>query len=105
MKIEIISVSAHSEGAEMLLTLRISDSNGNSERRKLLLFTEKYLELGAENVLGLGCDLDGTDLPQGFSGVDDLCSIAEELARLNYSDEIIDKIFYRNFYEFIKKNF
>lgn len=46
MKIEIISISAHSEGAEMLLTLRISDSSGNSERRKLLLFTEKYLELG-----------------------------------------------------------
>ncbi len=66
---------------------------------------EKYLELGAENVLGLGCDLDGTDLPQGFDGVNDLYKIAEELARINYSNELIEKIFYKNFYEFIKKVF
>ncbi len=46
MKIEIISVSAMSEGAEMLLTLQISDENGNKERRKMLLFTNQYLELG-----------------------------------------------------------
>lgn len=66
---------------------------------------EKYLELGAENVLGLGCDLDGTDLPQGFNGVNDLYKIADELARINYSNELIEKIFYKNFYEFIKKVF
>ncbi len=66
---------------------------------------EKYLEFGAENVLGLGCDLDGTDLPQGFDGVNDLYKIADELARINYSNELIEKIFYKNFYEFIKKVF
>ena len=80
-------------------------SDGLCTIKDVVAHIEKYLELGAENVLGLGCDLDGTDLPQGFSGLDDLYSIAEELARLNYTDEIIDKIFYRNFYEFIKKNF
>ena len=32
-------------------------------------------------------------------------NIADELSRRNYSDELINKIFYRNFYEFIKKNF
>ena len=46
MKIEIISVSAMSEGAEMLLTLQISDDDGNKEKRKILLFTNQYLELG-----------------------------------------------------------
>ena len=66
---------------------------------------EKYLELGAENVLGLGCDLDGTDLPEGFGGIQDLYKIADELSRIGYSNHLIEKIFYRNFYEFIKKNF
>ena len=80
-------------------------SDGTCTVKDVVTHIEKYLELGAENVLGLGCDLDGTDLPQGFSGIDDLSSIAEELARLNYTDEIIDMIFYRNFYDFIKKNF
>lgn len=46
MKIEIISVSAMSEGAEMLLALVLSNDEGKRERRKLLLFTEQYLELG-----------------------------------------------------------
>ena len=46
MKIEIISVSAMSEGEEMLLTLAISDDNGHKEKRKLLIFTNQYFELG-----------------------------------------------------------
>lgn len=66
---------------------------------------EGYLERGAENVLCLGCDLDGTDLPKGFSCVGDLESIAEAMAKRNYSDYLIEKIFWRNQYEFIKRNF
>ena len=31
--------------------------------------------------------------------------IADALARLNYTDELIDKIFYKNNYEFVKSNF
>ena len=46
MKIEVISISAMSEGSEMLLTLVLSNDDGKRERRKLLLFTEQYLELG-----------------------------------------------------------
>lgn len=46
MKIEIIGVSAFSEGEEMILTLRLSDANGNGEKRKFLLFTKQYIELG-----------------------------------------------------------
>ena len=89
-----------------LCPYHIKDMSDNTCTVKdVVAHIEKYLELGAENVLGLGCDLDGTDLPQGFSGIADIYTIAEELARLNYTGEIIDKIFYRNFYEFIKKNF
>lgn len=78
-------------------------TEGNCTVKDVVAHIEKYLELGAKDVLGLGCDLDGTDLPQGFGGIDDLYSIAEELSSLNYTDELIEKIFYRNFYEFIKK--
>lgn len=46
MTIEIISVSALGEGTEMLLTLRISDGQGNAEKRRLMIFTEQYMELG-----------------------------------------------------------
>lgn len=46
MKIELISVSSVSEGAEMLLTFTLCNEEGRSERRKLLIFTDRYLELG-----------------------------------------------------------
>ncbi len=46
MKIELISVSSVSEGAEMLLTFSLCNEEGGSERRKLLIFTDRYLELG-----------------------------------------------------------
>ena len=71
----------------------------------LLLHVEKYMELGATDALCMGCDLDGTDLPHGFSGVGDLYKIADGLARIGYSDALIEKIFYKNQYEFIKRNF
>lgn len=45
MDIKIISVNAMSEGAEILLTVAISEG-GRAEKRKLLIFTEQYLELG-----------------------------------------------------------
>jgi membrane dipeptidase len=80
-------------------------SDGICTVSDIVAHIERYLELGAENVLGLGCDLDGTDLPQGFNGIQDLYKIADELARLGYSNELIEKIFYRNFYDFIKNNF
>jgi len=64
-----------------------------------------YMEAGAQDVLGLGCDLDGTDLPMGFGGVADLYKIAEICLSHGYSEEDVEKIFYKNFYSFIKRNF
>lgn len=69
----------------------------------ILRHIEHYLDVGGEDFLGFGCDLDGTSLPSGFSGLDSLGVIAEELARRNYSEELIEKIFWKNHYSFIKK--
>ena len=63
-----------------------------------------YLERGTENVLGLGCDLDGTDLPEGFCGVEDIERLAEAMSSRGYSDRLIEKIFWKNNFEFIKRN-
>lgn len=65
---------------------------------------EHYLSLGGENVVAMGADLDGTDLPRGFSHVGDLVKIAEELAKLGYTDHLIDKLFFANAEQFIKGN-
>ena len=56
MKIDIISVSAISDGAEIILTLKLSSDDGKTEKRKILLFTEQYLELGLPRGASIGQD-------------------------------------------------
>lgn len=65
---------------------------------------EHYCSLGGEDTVAMGSDLDGTDLPDGFASVADLAKVANELARLNYQDTLIDKIFFANAERFIKGN-
>jgi membrane dipeptidase len=58
---------------------------------------ERFLELGGEGSVAVGCDFDGTDsLPDGIHGIGDLYKLAEKLGQYNYSDELIDKVFYAN---------
>ncbi len=66
---------------------------------------ERYIELGGEDIIGLGCDLDGTRLPVGITGVQDLGVIADALLAKGHSQELVDKIFYKNYYNFIERNF
>ncbi len=63
-----------------------------------------YLSLGGEDMVGFGADWDGTDLPEGFSHVGDLTQVAEIMARHNYSEELIHKLYWKNFYDFAMKN-
>lgn len=58
---------------------------------------EHFLSLGGERNICLGGDLDGCrDLPDGIGGVQDVRKLAEELARLGYSDGLIHDIFMNN---------
>ncbi len=63
-----------------------------------------YLSLGGEDMVGFGADWDGTNLPEGFTGVNDLTQVAEIMARHNYSEELIHKLYWKNFYDFAMKN-
>ena len=65
---------------------------------------DHYLSLGGENMVGFGADWDGTDLPDGFSGIQDLNRVAELMAKHNYTEELIHKIFFKNFYDFALRN-
>ena len=65
---------------------------------------EYFWSLGGEDTLVMGSDWDGTNLPQGISHVGDLLQVAELLARRNHSDELIEKLFWKNCYQFSMKN-
>ena len=79
-------------------------SNYHADISDIIKHIEHYLSLGGDNILALGCDLDGTDLPGGFSGIEDIYKIAEEMARINYSNELINKIMYKNAFKFFESN-
>ncbi len=56
-----------------------------------------FLELGGENNIGFGSDFDGVDyLPDGICGCEDMYKIIEAMQRYNFSEEITEKICYKN---------
>ncbi|MBE6643008.1 MAG: hypothetical protein E7615_05090 [Ruminococcaceae bacterium] len=66
---------------------------------------EHYLELGGENNVCIGSDFDGIKkLPVGILGVQSHDVFRDELKKLNYSDELIEKIFYNNAKSFFDKH-
>ncbi len=64
---------------------------------------EHFMSLGGEDVLALGCDLDGVDcLPDGVNGIGDIDLLTKELKKINYSDKIIAKIMGKNLQNYLK---
>lgn len=79
-------------------------NDGEASVSDIIKHIEHYLSLGGEDTVCLGCDLDGTYLPHGFEDLSDIDKIEKELIRLGYSDELIEKICYKNALDFIKNN-
>ncbi|MBQ6901648.1 MAG: dipeptidase [Oscillospiraceae bacterium] len=59
---------------------------------------EHILSLGGENIIGMGADYDGMDFAaKGIENAGKLCCLFDELSKLGYSDELIEKLTYKNF--------
>lgn len=77
-------------------------TEGECKISDIIRHIEHYLSLGGEDTVCLGCDLDGVgNLPKGIENVSDVAKIADELGRFNYTDTLIEKIFYANARNFI----
>lgn len=63
-----------------------------------------FLDLGAENVLALGSDYDGADLPECLDTVDKAFAIKDYLLSRGLSETLSDKIMFGNAYEFFREN-
>lgn len=68
----------------------------------LLRHTDHFLALNGENTLSLGSDFDGCDLANGIENSFSLYNIYELFLRHNYSEELINKIFYKNALKFFE---
>ncbi len=60
------------------------------------------LELGGENVLAIGSDFDGCEINPVLSGVDKMPHLKKFLLEKGFGEELTEKIFYKNAYNFFK---
>ena len=79
-------------------------SNSSASVDDVMLHVEHYLSMGAQNCLAMGGDLDGTDLPLGFEGIQDMYKIADAMLRLNYSEDLVNNILFNNAHNFFIKS-
>ncbi len=75
-------------------------SEKNQSVDDIIRHTEHFLSLGGENTVAVGTDFDGGELPDDLKGIEDMHKIYERFARLNYSDDLIKKIFFKNAFNF-----
>ncbi len=66
--------------------------------------TDAFMEQGGEKTLAIGSDFDGADMPKGILGVQSLYDIYNYLLQKNYSENLLNDIFYNNAYKFLLNN-
>jgi len=69
----------------------------NADLNTVVSHIEHFCALGGEYNIGIGSDFDGMDImPEELNGAEDLYKLADALAGMNYTDELIDCIFFKN---------
>lgn len=71
----------------------------------LLPHIEHFLALGATDALSLGADMDGCDLPPDIPTLVQLPRLAELLLQHNYSEDLVQAIFFKNALRFAQSFF
>ena len=79
------------------------NNDGKATIKDVLKHIEHIVSIAGPDDIGLGADFDGIEkTPDDISGVENINIIFEHLGRLNYSNEIIEKIAGDNFIRLIK---
>lgn len=76
------------------------NSSGDAGAEDLLRHMDHFLAIGGEKCLAFGSDFDGTNLPNGITGIESLEDIAELMLRRNYSESLVQSILFENAYQF-----
>ena len=75
----------------------ISDKNDHKDGLKRLLeHIDYFMSLGADDVLCLGSDFDGCETIKDLESLRDMYKLYDFMLQSNYSEETVDKIFYKN---------
>ena len=72
----------------------------NAKMYDIIEHAEHFLSLGGERVVAIGGDLDGADLPSEMNGLSSLPTLYEMFLHHNYSEALVERLFFRNAQEF-----
>lgn len=70
----------------------------------LLRQIERMLALGGEDIIAIGSDFDGADMPSFLPDVESICRLYDAVVKW-FGEEIADKLFYNNAAAFVARNF
>lgn len=79
--------------------------NGKADAsfEELFAHIEHFWALGGQDILALGSDFDGADLPSSLSGIERLGKFYEFILSKNIHETLVDKLFFGNAYNFFLK--
>ena len=77
--------------------------NGKADFADIQKHLEYFLSLGGEDVIALGSDFDGADMPDCLKGAECMCNLYEYLLSKNYNETLLEKLFYNNASKFLSK--
>lgn len=74
----------------------------NQSITDIIKHAEYFLSLGGENTIAVGTDFDGAEMPDDIKGIADICKLYEGFLKLNYSETLLDKLFFKNAFNFFQ---
>ena len=82
----------------------LNDDFENACMENIFEHADYFLSLGGEDVIAMGSDFDGCEIPDDMKGIESIEELYNIFAKHNYSEELIDKIFFKNAFDFFNKH-
>lgn len=100
---QITAVAKNSGVIGINLYPEFLNNDGKASINDIIKHIEHIISIAGPNHIGLGADFDGIEkTPDDINGIENINTIFEELGKLNYTDEIIEKFASGNFLRLIK---
>ncbi|MBE6730528.1 MAG: membrane dipeptidase [Ruminococcaceae bacterium] len=80
----------------------LNDDFENASMENIFEHADYFMSLGGENTVSMGSDFDGCEIPNDMKGIESIAELHNIFAKHNYSEELIDKIFFKNAFDFFK---
>ncbi|MDR1240816.1 MAG: membrane dipeptidase [Oscillospiraceae bacterium] len=79
------------------------NDSGNANIEDIFNHIDYFLSLSGENAICIGSDFDGASLPKELNDISKIGNLYEFLLKKNYSEKLVDKIFFHNARKFFGK--